>query len=224
MAKHDTHCFSSAEPFSRVAEQKAFAHHRPMKSTPETVGERIVRLAAGLPSPPTSRKALAAALGVEYETLRKWCAGLSAPNRSRAEHVARYLGVTESVVMHGVSVLSDSGMSPATTLDTALEIVAAAIGATPAADRQELGDLMRQWAVYGGKDLYRELIAELMQRGAGAPIAAIARAVSPEAMRVARAYDAAPASVRAAVYAMAQQGSMPDASPAPADRPEHTTG
>lgn len=58
----------------------------------ETAGERIQRLAKELDKP--SGKHLAAELGVSYEALRQWTKGDTAPNRARAEAIAKYLGVT----------------------------------------------------------------------------------------------------------------------------------
>lgn len=198
-----------------------------MTGQAETVGERIVRLAEAIPELPRTRKALAAVLGVEYETLRKWCAGVSAPNRTRATEVARLLRTTESMVMHGVATLADPGVSPRTALDTALEVVGAAIAALPAGSRGELGDLMRQWAAYGGKDLYRDLIAEMMGHGAGVDVKAVMRPLSPEAVRLAKAYDHAPAAGRALIHAAAQQAAAmatPGESPAAGALPDHTPG
>lgn len=65
----------------------------------ETVGDRIERLARerGLPT----GGALADALEVSYETLRKWKVGSTAPNRGRVELISKYLKVPEALVMHG---------------------------------------------------------------------------------------------------------------------------
>lgn len=68
----------------------------------ETVGERIKRLAE---QPhrniPERGKHLAARLGVSFETLRQWTVGTSAPNRNRADGVAKVLGCTVEHLMHG---------------------------------------------------------------------------------------------------------------------------
>lgn len=73
----------------------------------ETVGSRIkaIALAKALREAraPLSQKALAQALGVSYETLRKWSQGLTAPNRSRAIAVAEWLGCQVEEFMHGVN-------------------------------------------------------------------------------------------------------------------------
>jgi transcriptional regulator with XRE-family HTH domain len=67
----------------------------------ETVGRRIQRLAAakGLPS----GKALAALLGVTYETMRAWTADGAkiAPNRNRAAFIADRLGISVEELMFG---------------------------------------------------------------------------------------------------------------------------
>jgi transcriptional regulator with XRE-family HTH domain len=69
----------------------------------ETVGDRIVRIAAAnISLQGLNRRKLADALGVTYETLRKWMAGTNAPNRSRAEGIANVLGVPPETFMHGV--------------------------------------------------------------------------------------------------------------------------
>ena len=67
----------------------------------ETPGSRIERIAEekGLPS----GKALAKALGVTYETLRKWREGATAPNRTKQHRIAEYLGVAPAEFMHGVT-------------------------------------------------------------------------------------------------------------------------
>lgn len=68
---------------------------------PETVGDRIERLAKakGLPV----GGALANRLGVSYETLRRWKAGDTAPNRNRAVRIAEFLGCAPEAFMHGVT-------------------------------------------------------------------------------------------------------------------------
>jgi transcriptional regulator with XRE-family HTH domain len=45
---------------------------------------------------------LAHALGVTYETLRKWREGLTAPNRTKQQKIAEYLGVPPAEFMHGI--------------------------------------------------------------------------------------------------------------------------
>lgn len=63
----------------------------------ETIGARIERIARekGLPA----GAKLADELGVTYETLRKWRQGITAPNRTRATHIARVLGVPKDQFM-----------------------------------------------------------------------------------------------------------------------------
>ena len=46
---------------------------------------------------------LAALLGVQYETLRKWRLGTAAPNRTRQQTIAKVLGVPPATFMHGVA-------------------------------------------------------------------------------------------------------------------------
>lgn len=77
---------------------------------PETVGDRIERLAKakGLPV----GGALAADLGVSYETLRRWKAGETAPNRNRAARIAEYLGCAPETFMHGVSDTAPNKLPP----------------------------------------------------------------------------------------------------------------
>lgn len=67
----------------------------------ESVGNRIERLAKanGLPA----GSALANRLGVSYETLRRWKAGETAPNRNRAVRIAEFLGCAPEAFMHGVT-------------------------------------------------------------------------------------------------------------------------
>ena len=64
-----------------------------------TVGLRIEEIARskGLPT----GAALAAKLGVSYETLRRWRADGLAPNRARQRIIADYLGVDAAVFMFG---------------------------------------------------------------------------------------------------------------------------
>lgn len=81
----------------------------------ETVGSRIKALAlqqalrAG--RTPLNATDLAAALGVTYESLRKWTAGKTAPNRARAETIATYLGCPVESFMLGVR-FGDEDESP----------------------------------------------------------------------------------------------------------------
>jgi len=173
---------------------------------PETVGERIIRIAAGRPELPRELKALAELLGVEYETLRKWRAGAVAPNRRRAAVVADVLGVPIETVMHGTPSTAVPTLEPAVALDMALAVVGTALGATPPEHRAELGDLLRQWAQYGGRAMYRELIAELMGRGqrAGA-LGEMLRPLTPEGLRLARLFDGLPSDAdRTLAYARLQ--------------------
>ena len=69
----------------------------------ETVGARIQRLAREQGKP--AGKQLAEEIGVQYESLRQWTAGMTAPNRKRAQVIADYLGVRVDVVMHGTEAL-----------------------------------------------------------------------------------------------------------------------
>lgn len=72
----------------------------------ETVGSRIKALelqqALRTGRAPLNATDLAAALGVSYESLRKWTAGKTAPNRARAETIAAYLGCPVESFMLGV--------------------------------------------------------------------------------------------------------------------------
>lgn len=72
----------------------------------ETVGSRIKALALQQAlrenREPPKAQALASALGVSYESLRKWSAGKTAPNRARAEKIAAYLGCPIESFMLGV--------------------------------------------------------------------------------------------------------------------------
>lgn len=47
-------------------------------------------------------------------------------------------------------------------LPDALELVGTALAALPPERRAEVGDAMRQWAVYGGRDLYRSTVLALL--------------------------------------------------------------
>jgi len=83
----------------------------------ETVGSRIKALALQQAlresREPPKAQALASALGVSYESLRKWAAGKTAPNRARAEKIAAYLGCPIESFMLGVRfALSFLGPSP----------------------------------------------------------------------------------------------------------------
>lgn len=66
----------------------------------KTVGQRIEELAAakGLPS----GKALAKLFGTTYETMRKWRAGETAPNRARQLTISKVLEAPPEAFMHGV--------------------------------------------------------------------------------------------------------------------------
>ena len=69
----------------------------------DTVGARILRIAESHPTlNALTRKDLATALKVSYETLRKWVSGDAAPSRKRAEALALQLGVRVETFMHGV--------------------------------------------------------------------------------------------------------------------------
>ena len=78
----------------------------------ETVGSRIKTLVIakamrdGAAEPPTAEQ-IAAALKVSYESLRKWSAGKTAPNRKRAQQIAAYLGCPPEEFMHGVNFSED---------------------------------------------------------------------------------------------------------------------
>lgn len=66
-------------------------------------GTRLIALAHANPKfAGLTRKALAEAFGVTYETLRKWVEGESAPSRNRAADLAELLGVRPESFMHGV--------------------------------------------------------------------------------------------------------------------------
>jgi transcriptional regulator with XRE-family HTH domain len=73
----------------------------------ETVGSRIKALAIAKAlrdgkETPTFEQ-IAEAVGVSYESLRKWSAGKTAPNRKRAQQIATYLGCPPEEFMHGVN-------------------------------------------------------------------------------------------------------------------------
>jgi hypothetical protein len=172
----------------------------------ETIGDRIVRLAAARPELPKEKKLLAACFGVEYETLRKWSANTSAPNRNRAQVISRVLGVPVDVIMHGAPMAGLPAEDPRGALGRALAVVGMAIQAMPTDRRQELGDLLRQWAQYGGKELYRDLALELLDNGQNAgPLGEVLRAPTAEAMRVAQIMDRIKdPSIRSRLYATAQ--------------------
>lgn len=72
-----------------------------MTQDKNTAGHRIesIAKAKGLPV----GQELAAMLGVSYETLRKWRAGATAPNRNRAADIAKLLEVPEAEFMHSTS-------------------------------------------------------------------------------------------------------------------------
>jgi transcriptional regulator with XRE-family HTH domain len=64
----------------------------------ETIGRRIERLAAERGK---TMAELREALGVSYETTRKWSTGDTAPNRNRTAQLAKLLGVSEDVITYG---------------------------------------------------------------------------------------------------------------------------
>ena len=70
----------------------------------ETVGTRIEALAAKL-DPPLANAALAEAVGVSYETLRKWRNGLIHPTANRQKHISKVLGVPPERYMHPANYL-----------------------------------------------------------------------------------------------------------------------
>ena len=67
----------------------------------ETVGARIQRIATAKGLGKGTVRGIAAAVGVHYETLRKWTRGITAPHWTTAEEVADVLGVSAEVVMFG---------------------------------------------------------------------------------------------------------------------------
>jgi transcriptional regulator with XRE-family HTH domain len=67
----------------------------------ETVGARVQRLATARKLGGGTIRGIAAALGVSYETLRKWTRGLTAPHRETAERLGKLLRVSAEVVMYG---------------------------------------------------------------------------------------------------------------------------
>lgn len=66
----------------------------------QTVGVRIEALARA--NGYASIKDFVNAVGVSYETFRKWKAGDAAPNRARQQKLSELLGCDASVFMHGV--------------------------------------------------------------------------------------------------------------------------
>jgi transcriptional regulator with XRE-family HTH domain len=194
--------------------------------TTETVGYRVIRLAAAAGFP-ADRRALCRSLGITYETLRKWMRGTTAPNRNRAIGLSQQLGVPVEVIMHGVGAgdvgLSARGSKPTQVLASAIDVLEAAVAAVPETKRHELGDLIRQWVIYGASQLYRAPMAALLGVTDGdSHVTSAARPVSAEARHIAIMYDMilgepGRASVVAAAQAALQQeyDAMQPAPPAP---------
>ena len=119
----------------RVSQQKRVKTHAFVLSDTrlmgETPGTRIERIAAAKNLP--SGEKLAHALGVTYETLRKWREGLTAPNRTKQQKIAEYLGVPPAEFMHGIAVAGEvqaPGALPAA--DVVLEQLGMLLAALPA--------------------------------------------------------------------------------------------
>lgn len=68
----------------------------------ESVGDRLERRARELFPECTTAEAVAARLGVSYETLRKWKSGETGPKRTRVEQLARDLKTTSEWITHGI--------------------------------------------------------------------------------------------------------------------------
>lgn len=109
----------------------------------ETVGSRIKALALQqalrVGRAPLNANDLAAALGVSYESLRKWTAGKTAPNRARAERIATYLGCPVESFMLGVRFSDDDDQpeaaAPATDEQALLTVFRALPKSSPARAR-----------------------------------------------------------------------------------------
>lgn len=189
----------------------------------ETVGARIVRLAAAIPSLAGTKRQLADACGVEYETLRKWVNGDSAPTRGRAQHIADMLGIPVETLMHNVPASGLPDLDGRAALDRALRVMSLALAQVPQEQRAELGDLMRQWAVYGGRDLYRDAVTHLLDRAAEAAGPALGQAMRPlsqDALRVAALMDALQSTDRRTrLYAFAQNLSQDESDDESASSP-----
>lgn len=112
----------------------------------ETVGARVQRLAREQGKP--AGKALAAALGVHYESLRQWTAGIGMPSQKRARVIADYLGVSVNTVMYGAA-------PPPRQPDA--EAIADAFNALPTDTAQALD--RRQW-------LYTSIMSQIAAHGA----------------------------------------------------------
>lgn len=54
-------------------------------------------------------------------------------------------------------------------LEAALEQLGAALASLPESDRNEVGDALRQWAKYGGKEAYRQMVGDLFDAAAKGP-------------------------------------------------------
>lgn len=130
----------------------------------ETPGARIERIAAakGLPS----GEKLAHALGVTYETLRKWREGLTAPNRTKQQAIAAYLGVTPAELMHGVP--SDSSLNadgPAA--DAVLEQLGILLAALPAQVVDAVAENLAGFARERGAEHRRLVLLTLLNASPG---------------------------------------------------------
>lgn len=167
----------------------------------ETIGERILNLAiAGYPAnkllpDPTKRgykRYLCDALGiVTTETLRQWVEGISRPNKTMERQLAHRLNCPPEAFMFGIGPQYRDAIAAdkSTTLSGAIEMLGDALALVPAEARQELADLLRQWAVYGGRDYYGTGIGELLS-GAGIKVDTSPRIkFSAEAHQVATLMD-----------------------------------
>lgn len=109
----------------------------------ETVGSRIREIAiakalkAGNPEP--TAVDIAAAIGVSYESLRKWTTSATAPNRKRAAAIAAHLGVPVAAFMIGTEPVDDDDeAAPAVTYSARALRVAAIYDQVSPKDRRHI--------------------------------------------------------------------------------------
>lgn len=123
---------------------------------PETIGTRLER--AAKQNKQLTLAQFAEALGVSYETARKWVVGSTAPNRARLEQICDLLGVTPQWVMFGDSHLDAAG--------TAAAVASATLtpGAPLLAAGDTLQDALRRVVEHllGEEESTREVVARFL--------------------------------------------------------------
>ncbi len=154
---------------------------------PETIGARIARIAK-------ERKGwapaeFAAALGVSYESVRKWITGETAPNRNRLAKVGALLGVAPEELLLGV--VATPALVRGTSLATSkmVELIAR-LAALPVRTRRTALSILHGLveAPEEAQEIASELARLLGEPSLERPVKPAGRQIPIEAMQVAERY------------------------------------